>query len=233
MSNYINREIYLEKVAPYVGKPVIKVFTGQRRVGKSYLMLQTMDQVQTRNPGCNIIYIDKEKHEFDFIRDYRALLDYISGKSDEGQNAVFIDEIQDIDQFERALRSLYNEPGYDLYCTGSNANMLSGELATLLSGRYVEIMVHALSYREFLIFHNLENNNQSLGTYMRIGGLPNLIHLKQEDEIVFDYLGNIYTTILFKDVIRRYNIRNVSFLENLVLFLADNTGGIVSAKKNK
>ena len=211
MTSYISRELYLKKVAPYLGKPVIKVFTGQRRVGKSYLMLQTIDQVLNQSPECNIIYIDKEKHEFDFIRDYQHLLEYIASKSTSGHNALFIDEIQDIEQFERALRSLYNEPGYDIYCTGSNATMLSGELATLLAGRFVEIMVHSLSYREFLNFHDLGDTNQSLGKYMRLGGLPNLIHLKQENDIVFDYLGNIYTSILFKDVIRRYNIRNVSF----------------------
>ncbi|MEN8227605.1 MAG: ATP-binding protein [Bacteroidota bacterium] len=231
MPELIKRELYLKKITPYMGKPIIKVFTGQRRVGKSYLMLQTIDQVPHQNPDCNIIYINKEKHEFDHIRDYHDLLNHISEKSVDGQNAVFIDEIQDIDQFEKALRSLYNEPGYDLYCTGSNADMLSGELATYLSGRYVEIEVHALTYREFLLFHQMENNSNSLSIYLRIGGLPNLIHLRQEDEIIFDYLRNIYATILFKDVIRRYNIRNVSFLENLVLFLSDNVGSIVSAKK--
>lgn len=231
MKKYNTREVYIKKIAPYIGKPVIKVFTGQRRVGKSYLMLQTMDQVQKANQGCNIIYIDKEKHEFDAIRDYHQLMDYILDRSIEGNNAVFIDEIQDIDQFERALRSLYNESGFDLYCTGSNAEMLSGELATQLSGRYVSIEVHALNYREYLDFHRLENNNESLSRFLKTGGLPNLIHLNQEDDIIFDYLGNIYTTILFKDVLKRHNIRNVSFLENLVHFLADNTGSIVSAKK--
>ena len=194
-------------------------------------MLQTMDLVKEMKPATNIIYIDKEKHEFDSIRDYKDLAEYISQQSKEGFNAVFIDEVQDIDQFERTLRSLYSEPVYDIYCTGSNADMLSGELASQLAGRYVEIEVHSLSYREFLLFHSIENSIQAMGMYMRMGGLPNLIHLKLEDEIVFDYLGNIYSTILFKDVIKRHNIRNVSFLENLVLFLADNIGSVVSAKK--
>jgi predicted AAA+ superfamily ATPase len=109
--------------------------------------------------------------------------------------------------------------------------MLSGELATLLSGRYQEIVVHALSFPEFLEFHNIGNTNESLMMYLKFGGLPNLIHLPMDEEIVFDYLGNIYASILFKDVVKRYNIRNVSFLENLVSFLAGNLGSIVSAKK--
>ncbi len=231
MPAYIMRNLYMEKIDPLLAKPFIKVFTGQRRVGKSYLMLQTIDRVRELNPATNIIYIDKEKHEFDFIRDYKDLSKYISKQSTNGSNAVFIDEVQDIDQFERTLRSLYSEPAYDLYCTGSNADMLSGELATYLAGRYVEIEVHSLSYPEFLLFHKLDNTLESLGMYMRIGGLPNLIHLTLEDEIVFDYLSNIYSTILFRDVIKRHNIRNVSFLENLVLFLSDNIGNVVSAKK--
>ena len=231
MQKYKKRELYLKKLGPYIGKPIIKVFTGQRRVGKSYMMYQAMDQVRGHDPACHIIFIDKEKHEFDHIRDHEGLLEHIQRNSGEGKNAVFIDEIQEIDQFERALRGLYNEPAYDLYCTGSNADLLSGELASLLSGRHVEIMVHTLSYPEFLGFHELDDSDDNLGRYLRYGGLPNLIHIDLEDDIVFDYLGNIYTNILFKDVIRRYNIRNVSFLERLVLFLSDNLGSIVSAKK--
>ena len=231
MTKIISRDLYLKKLEPYSGKPVIKVFTGQRRVGKSFMMLQVMDQIRRDDPECNLIYIDKEKHEFDFISDYRQLADYISKISIKGRNAVFIDEIQEIDQFEKAIRSFYNRPGFEIYCTGSNAKILSGELASHLSGRYVELEVHSLSYREFLDFHNLAPGNESINIYLKIGGLPNLIHLRLEDDIVFDYLKNIYASILFRDVIKRHNVRNVSFLENLVLFLSDNTGSIFSAKR--
>lgn len=231
MHNYIKRDLYLNKIEPFIGKQIIKVFTGQRRVGKSYIMYQVMDMIRSSMPDCNIIYIDKENNEFDGIRDYNDLVRYIKQNEKKGTNAVFIDEIQDIVQFERALRSFQGRAGFDIYCTGSNANMLSGELATTLSGRYIEMEVYSLSYPEFLVFHSLENTLSSLMMYLKFGGLPNLIHLKLEEEIIFDYLDNIYTSILFKDVIRRYNIRNVSFLENLVLFLSDNIGSIVSAKK--
>jgi len=190
-----------------------------------------MDELKKQNPKPNIIFIDKEKNEFESIKDHNDLLAYIASHKKPGKNAIFIDEIQDINQFEKALRSIYSEHGFDIYCTGSNANMLSGELATYLSGRYIEIRIHPLSFNEFLKFHDLENNNESLLKYIRYGGLPNLIHLTLADDIVFDYLMNIYAAILFKDIIKRYNIRNVSFLENLVKYLADNMASIVSGKK--
>ncbi|MBU0727156.1 ATP-binding protein [Patescibacteria group bacterium] len=144
---------------------------------------------------------------------------------------LFIDEIQDIQNFEKALRSLKATGKYDIYCTGSNATLLSGELATYLSGRYVEIKVHSLSYLEFLTFHKLKETEESFLKYIKYGGLPYLKHLELTDEVVYDYLRNVNNTILFKDIIARFNIRNVSFLEQLVDYLADNVGSIVSAKK--
>ena len=129
------------------------------------------------------------------------------------------------------MRSLSAEGGYDIYCTGSNAGLLSGELATYLSGRYIEIKVFCLSYIEFLDFHKLKNNTGAFLKYIKYGGLPYLINLKLKDDIVYDYLKNIYNTILFKDVVKRHKIRNIAFLERLTLYLADNTGSLVSAKK--
>lgn len=226
----IQRTTYFDKIRPFIGKQIIKVLVGQRRVGKSFMMLHIIEEIRKSHPNINIIYIDKEKSEFDKIRDYNDLLGHIEANKKQ-TNAIFIDEIQDILQFEKALRSLHTEPGIDLYCTGSNANMLSGELATVLSGRYVEIPVYSLSYSEFLEFHQKTDSPESLNLYLKYGGLPGLIHLPLEDHIIFDYLNNIYAAVLFKDLIRRYAIRNVSFLENLVHFLADNIGSIVSAKK--
>lgn len=233
MSNQANieRPIYLDKVMPFMGIPIIKVFTGQRRVGKSYLMLQVIDQIKRSGDHTNIIHIDKEKYHFDSIRNYSDLMDYYNQHKVEGNNALFIDEIQDINEFERALRSLYSEKNIDLYITGSNANLLSGELATFLSGRYLEIEVNSLSYSEFLKFHSKSNSAESFMSYLRFGGMPNLIHLPLEEDIVTEYLKNIYNTILFREVIKRHNIRNVSFLENLIRYIADNLGSIVSAKK--
>ena len=135
---YITRQHYIDKIKPYIGKDIIKVITGQRRIGKSYLLFQIMDVVTASDPEAQIIYINKELYEFDFIDNYKALLAYIKDKVKGKKNCyVFIDEIQDIDQFEKALRSLSAEGGYDIYCTGSNAGLLSGDLASYLSGRYI------------------------------------------------------------------------------------------------
>ena len=234
LKTYIERPEYIERLSPFMGKPVIKVLVGQRRVGKSYLLYQLMDTLRkTGIPENRIIYINKELHEFDEIRDDHDLLKYIDSRSSRTKDLryVFIDEVQDITDFEKALKSLLAAGGTDIYCTGSNARMLSGELATDLAGRYVETVVHALSYKEFLRFHKLDASTKSLETYIRLGGLPFLIHLPLEEATVYDYLRSIYGAILFNDVIRRHSIRNPAFLERLVLFLADNTGSMVSAKK--
>ena len=144
-------------------------------------------------------------------------------------NYVFVDEIQEVPSFQHTLRSLLAEGSCDIYCTGSNANMLSGELATFMAGRYMEFPIHSLSYKEFLLFHQLEDNNQSLIKYLRIGGMPYLIHFKGEEQLCFDYLQNLYSTILLKDVIARKQIRNVDFMERLIAYIADNVGSLFSA----
>ena len=160
------------------------------------------------------------------------MYDFAKGKhKKDTANYLLIDEIQEIGEFEKALRSLLNEGDFDIYCTGSNADMLSGELATLLSGRYIEIRVGPLSYLEFLHFHMLKNNNRSLIAFLKYGGLPFLMHLELEEKLVYDYLKNIYSTILFKDVVKRYGIRNIAFLESLVFFISGNIGSLISAKK--
>lgn len=232
MINYIPRPHYLKKIEPFIDKDLIKVIVGQRRVGKSYLLYQIMDLIKERKADANIVYINKELYEFDAIRNYHDLINYVhSKKSSTAKNYIFIDEIQDIDQFEKALRSLQAEGGFDLYCTGSNAKLLSGDLATYLSGRYYELKIFSLSYPEFLSFHQLTNSTEALLSYIKYGGLPYLKNLKLEDPIVYDYLKNVYNTIILKDIVARYQIRNVAFLENLIKYLADNLGSIVSAKR--
>ena len=235
IKKYIKRERYLKKIIPFINKNIIKVIVGQRRVGKSYLLYQIMDLIKKENKNANLIYINKELYEFESIKDSKSLLEFISKKikikNKQERNYIFIDEIQDIKDFEKALRSLNADGNYDIYCTGSNANLFSGELSTYLSGRYIEIPVYSLSYQEFLKFHKLDNNNDSFLKFIKFGGLPYLIHLELEDYIVYDYLKNVYNTILLKDVVSRYNIRNVSFLVNLVNYLGDNVGSLVSAKK--
>jgi hypothetical protein len=228
--HYIKRPLYVDRIKPFIGKQIIKVLTGQRRVGKSFILLQLIDEILLIYPEANIIYINLELHEFNSIRNSEALYQCVSGKLvQEKQNFLLIDEVQEVQSFELCLHSLLAESKCDIICTGSNAQMLSGELATALSGRYVQIPVYSLSYTEFLEFHNLENSNESLVQYMKLGGMPYLVHTGLDQEVVFEYLKNVNSTILLKDVVARENIRNVSFLENLTAFLADNTGSLVSS----
>ncbi len=233
IKKYIKRPYYLDRIRPFMNKDIIKVLVGQRRVGKSYLLFQIIDElIRQGTKKSGILYINKELHEFEPIRDYRDLLSYISHVAKSQKiTALLIDEIQGISQFEAALRDLQAGGRYDIYCTGSNADLLSGELAANLSGRYVEMEVYSLSYPEFLVFHNLDNTEASLLKYMKYGGLPYLVNLDMNDIVVYDYLRSINNTILFKDVVARYKIRNVAFLERLIEYIADNTGSLVSAKK--
>lgn len=228
----IPRMDYMERVLPFVGKNLIKVFTGQRRVGKSYLMFQIMGHVKEQFPGGKIIYVNKEDLSFSNLKTATDLHDYVISNQDaESKTFVFIDEIQDIENFESALRSLLLYENLDIYCTGSNANLLSSDIAGHLSGRYIEITVYSLSYEEFLQFHSLKDSDTSLNLFLKYGGLPYIKHLPLEDAIVFEYLKNIYNTIVYRDIINRFSIRNTVFLEQLVQFLAANTGSLFSAKK--
>jgi len=212
-------------------KSLIKVLSGQRRVGKSYLLFQIINFITSQDPKANIIYINKEDLQFDTIRDAASLNEHILSRSkNDVPNYIFIDEIQDIAEFEKALRSLLLDQNNDLYITGSNANLLSGELATYLSGRYIEFKVYSLSYTEFLHFHKLEDSDPSLESYIKFGGLPYLIHLELTDTS-FEYLNSIYNTIVYRDVVSRYNLRNNQFLAKLLEFLADNIGSLFSAKR--
>jgi predicted AAA+ superfamily ATPase len=211
---------------------IIKVFTGQRRVGKSYLLFQIIQMIQKEHKNASIIYINKEDLTFSNIKNALDLNTYIqSNKKENQKNYVFIDEIQEIENFSDALRSAALDTDLDIYCTGSNANLLSRDIAGQLSGRYIEIEVHSLSYTEFLDFHQLESASESLAKFLKYGGLPYLKHLKLEDEIVFEYLKNIYATIVYRDIVNRYEIRNTPFLEKLVQFLAGNIGSLFSSKK--
>ena len=230
--NIIIRKKYQDQLLPFQGKSLIKVLTGQRRVGKSYILKQTIQQIEHEDKSANILYINKENLAFDSIKTASDLNDHVLKNTIQGvKNYIFIDEIQEIEQFEKAMRSLLLNPIYDLYCTGSNANMLSGELSTYLSGRYIEIPVYSLSYSEFLTFHKLDNTNFSLMQYLKYGGLPFLKHLELSDEIVYDYLKGVYNTVIYRDVIMRNEVRNSAFLESLVVFLADNIGQLFSSKK--
>lgn len=230
-SDLIIREVYTTRVEPFIRKTVVKVFTGQRRAGKSYILYQIMQKILNENPEAHIIYINKEDIKFDFIRSYTDLFSYIESKKLEGEvNYIFIDEVQDILEFEKAIRSLLLDSNNDIYLTGSNANLLSGELATLLGGRTMEFKVYSLPYSEFLVFHNMDDTDENLAKYFLFGGLPFLKNLGLTEEIVFEYLRNIYNTIVYRDVVARHSLRNTAFLEQLIRYLSDNIGSLFSAK---
>ena len=226
---FVLRQEYLDKIGRVLGKGAIVVLTGQRRVGKSCI-LRMLRESKEAGGDANVIFIDKENRSFDAIRGYEDLNAYLDTRMDRGRhNYIFIDEIQNIVGFEHSLRSFRNEPDTDIVVTGSNAAILSSDLSTLIGGRYVEIYIHSLSYTEFIRFHGLEDNDTSLGLYVSMGGLPALSVIGLDDELARDYQMSIYRTILLKDVVIRNGIRNVTFLENLVTFLADNAGKLISA----
>ena len=178
--NFITRERYVEKIRAFIGKNVIKVLTGQRRVGKSYILLQLIDEIKNSIAGANIIYINLELELFRHLKTSKDLYEYVSHKLVENSmlNYLFVDEIQEVEDFQNAVRSLLAEQKCDIFITGSNANLLSGELATGLSGRYVNFEIHSLSYKEFQLFHRLENSQQTLEKYLIFGGLPFLMNLE-------------------------------------------------------
>ena len=225
----IRRQTYIDKIEKYLGKETIIVLVGQRRVGKSCILKMIRDDKMADSDN-NVIYIDKEKWQYDAIQTYQDLNEYIEKHWDNAKhNYILIDEVQDIKEFERSVRSFRTEPNTDIIITGSNARMLSNELSTLIGGRYKEIYIQSLGYNEFLEFHNLADNDESLSLYIQYGGMPGLAKIGLEEDDAREYQTDIYHTVLLKDVIMRNQIRNVPFLENLVRFLADNIGKLISA----
>lgn len=225
----VSRPNYYSKVEKFLGKGILIVLTGQRRVGKSYVMRELVQRKQTED--ANVIYIDKEKAAFDFIANYKDLVAYIDEKRVPKKHTyILIDEVQEIEEFERGLRNYYDSPDIDIIVTGSNSDTLSSDLATLLSGRYIEIFIQGLSYEEFLVFHRLEDNDDTLRKYINYGGLPGLRPMGLDDpEVIRQYLQGVYNTILVKDIVRRKKVRNVPFLENLIKYVGDNIGKPLSA----
>ena len=226
----VSRPNYYSKVEKFLGKGILIVLTGQRRVGKSYVMKELVQRKKQLEDAC-VIYIDKEKTSFDFIQNYKDLVNYVEEHKEPGKHIyILIDEVQEIEEFERGLRNYYDSPDIDIIVTGSNSDTLSSDLATQLSGRYVEIFVQGLSYGEFLIFHNLEDNDDAIRKFINFGGLPGLRPMGLDDpEVIRQYLQGVYNTILVKDIVRRKKVRNVPFLENLIKYVGDNMGKPLSA----
>ena len=226
----LTRKHYADIVDSWIGKGNIIALVGSRRVGKSFV-LKDFVQRHKDEPNVNIIFIDKEKKAFKDIKTKDDLDNWIEARFIPGKhNFILIDEVQEIEHFEESICNWYSEDNTDVIITGSNSKMLSGELATLISGRHVEVRIHPLTYSEFLEFHNLPDSDESLMIYLTYGGLPGLRKVGLDsDEQVWAYLTSVFNTIMLKDIIERHDIRNIPFLNNLIAFYADTTGKLTSA----
>ena len=233
----VERKRYIEKIIPFIEKPIIKVITGIRRCGKSTLLKQIVQLLENRNVANEqIIHINMELMEFDGLKNYRDLYTYIQERQTKTnlKYYVFIDEVQEVEDWEKAINSLLAEEKSDIYISGSNARLLSSELATLLSGRYVEFKMYSLVFSEFLSFsHNRSNdfdNEKQFNQFLKFGGFPGLHHMELDDTVIRQYLQSIYNSVLLKDVIVRNNIRDAAMLDVISKYLIDNSGKITSAK---
>lgn len=224
----INRGDYIALVGSLLGKGEAVVLTGHRRAGKSCLLELLAAELSHKG---NVIYIDMENPENADLTTFRELSEKIKEAVVEGRrNYVLIDEVQEVVEFEKALRYWVKQDGVDVVVTGSNAAMLSSDIANSFAGRYHRVHVSSLDYQEFLLFYGLEDTDNAFSEYLRWGGLPFLYRIPLEDARTrTEYLGSIYDTIFVKDIVRRRNVRNVSLLDNLARFVADNSGKVFSA----
>lgn len=228
----IPRPKYLEKILSLINRDVMLILIGQRRVGKSYLLRLVKEYLEKNEPDANIVYINKEFDISGEISDARQLYDYADRRLPEGgRNYLLIDEVQDIDNYENALRSLHAQDRCQIIATGSNAYIFSSELSTRLAGRYIEIPIYNLSYREFLSFRNIPDSDENLLKFLKVGGLPGLTHFDiDDDNQLTDYLSGVYDTIMLRDVISREKIRNIRFIHNLSRYIADTAGKLFSLR---
>ncbi len=230
----IIRERYLKKIIAAKDTEFIKVITGVRRSGKSTLLLMLKDFLI--NDGVkedNIIHINFESAMYDDIDDYKDLYKYVKVRIKKGRTYLLLDEVQNVTSWEKAINSFNVDFDIDIYITGSNAYLLSSELSTLLSGRYIEIKMYPLSFKEYLVFNNYDNDNldDKFNEYLKYGGLPALSLIKDNDELVLSYLNDIYNSIVKKDIIDRNNLKDTALLENIIKFLATNIGSPISSTK--
>jgi len=226
----IERDGYLRKLIDVMGTPDIKVITGVRRSGKSKLMERFKAYILEQNGNANIIHINFNLTQYEALQEYHALHDYIEEQYDSAKdNFVLIDEIQMCSQFELAVNSLHASERYDIYITGSNAFLLSSDLATLFTGRTFEIKVYPFSFQEFVTYHGLDDPYTALERYMREGGLAgSYLYKNQEDK--YTYIGEVFDTLILRDIRQKYNIRNQTLMDSVVDFLMDNIANLTSAR---
>ena len=230
----IIREKYLNKMISAKDTEFIKVITGVRRSGKSTLMLMFKEYLL--NNGVNeenIIHVNFESAIYDDIKNYKDLYKFVKENIKKGKMYLLLDEVQNVESWEKAINSFKVDFNIDIYITGSNAYLLSSELSTLLSGRYIEIKMYPLSFKEYLVFNNYNTDNieEKFNEYLKYGGLPAITLIKDNDELVLSYLNDIYNTIVKKDIIDRNNIKDTALLENIIKYLANNIGSSVSSSK--
>lgn len=227
----ISRHLYLRRILPYVDKGIIKVLVGQRRVGKSYILKSIERILREEYPDANFITINIEDFAFSHINSADVLHKEIIGHllSDK-KNYIFIDEIQEVEGFEKVIRSLALNPNVDLYITGSNSTMLSSEIGSRLAGRSIEFRIHPLNYIEFCEFHQFTDSDETLLLYLRYGGMPYLRNLSDKSTWA-EYLRGILDSLVYRDIVTRHSLRNNDFLQRLMFFFADNIGRLFTAKK--
>ncbi len=219
---------YLKDIIDVMGTPDIKVITGVRRSGKSELLNMFIDYVKENDRKANIIYIDYNLDKFDYLKDYKELIKYVSERYDSKKNNfIMIDEVQMCNDFEKAINNFHAENKYDIYITGSNAFLLSSDLATLFTGRTYSIEVYPFSYKEFLEYYDLTNNYENFDRYVLEGGYAGSYLYKDLDK-KYNYISDVYKTMIVRDIVQRNKIQNVSLLDSISDFLIDNIARITS-----
>ena len=226
-----NRQSYLNTLFEFLDKEVIKVIVGVRRCGKSTLLRLFSEELEKRKiPKKNILHLNFESMRYREIVDYNLFYDYIAERiPDNGKVYLLIDEPQNVIGWEKAVNSFKVDFDCDIYITGSNARLLSSELSTLISGRYVEIDLYPLSYKEYLDFHGIEKSDKTFQEYLKFGGFPSIVELGVNVDRINDVLDGIYNTVIVKDVIAKSKIKDEELLQKIVAFLADNVGNSTSS----
>ena len=219
---------YLQDVIDVMGTPYIKVITGVRRSGKSELLRMFINYINKNIPNSNIIYIDFNLDKFDELKQYKELIKYVSERYiEEKNNFILIDEVQMCNGFESAINNFHAERKYDIYITGSNAFLLSSDLATLFTGRTYSVEVYPFSYKEFLEYHDLENNQESYDRYVLEGGFSGS-YLYNAMEKKYNYIRDVYKTMIVRDIVERNKIQNIPLLDSISDFLIDNISRLTS-----
>lgn len=230
----IRRDEYLKKIRLFIDKPVIKVITGMRRAGKSFFLQQIIDELKANGvKEKQIVFIDKDSLDFDHIKDYKDLDNFVKKDSKVKKKYLFIDEVQEIDEWQKTIVSFFSKGDIDIFITGSNAHMLSSELATRLSGRYIEFPIYTLSFKEFL--NGFRKNaskdlEEEFMNYIKFGGFPAIHNFELDQQSIYPYISSIFDTVVLKDVIAKNEIRNIKLLDNIIDFVLENIGSPFSAK---